>query len=54
MTTNPDLICYCFGYSREDIIADARQHGHSTILTTIMDHSKAGECNCATNNPKKR
>ncbi|TFG37894.1 MAG: BFD-like (2Fe-2S) protein [Desulfobacterales bacterium] len=49
-----ELICYCFGYSTEDIRQDAGKHGRSTILERIMAESRAGACNCAASNPKGR
>jgi len=30
------LICYCFGYSYEDLEEDFRQNGRSTILEKII------------------
>ncbi|MBU0966672.1 MAG: hypothetical protein KKA54_09860 [Proteobacteria bacterium] len=51
MKENKELVCYCMGYSREDIRQDAARYGHSTILERIMAVSRAGACNCAANNP---
>lgn len=50
----PGLICYCFGYTAEDIRADVLLHGRSTIVDRIMDAKRAGGCNCAVTNPKGR
>jgi len=49
-----DLICYCFGYTEEDIEGDARAHGRSTIMERIMAEKKGGRCRCAEKNPKGR
>ncbi|NOX26335.1 MAG: hypothetical protein GXP59_09550 [Deltaproteobacteria bacterium] len=47
-----EYVCYCFTHTAEDIVADVRIHGRSTIMAQIMAESKAGNCNCKTNNPK--
>ena len=49
-----DLICYCFGYTAEDIRADLAANGFSTIMARIMKEKKNGGCNCASSNPKGR
>jgi len=51
---SPDLICYCFGYSRRDIIEELQQCGTSQILTRIVAEKKDGNCQCASKNPKGR
>jgi len=49
------LICYCFGYSEEDIIRDVRENrGASSILEKILGEKKKGGCNCRTNHPEGR
>lgn len=49
------LICYCFGYSEEDIIRDVRENkGASSILERILSEKKKGACNCEHNHPKGR
>jgi len=48
------LICYCFGYTAEDIRADLAENGLSTIMARIMKEKKKGRCNCASTNPKGR
>jgi len=48
------MICYCHKYSAGDIEKDVLAHGQSTIMEKIMAESKAGNCNCAENNPKGR
>jgi hypothetical protein len=50
----PDLVCYCFGYTADDIRRDYRTNGHSTILEKIKTEKKFGNCQCATKNPKGR
>ncbi|MFZ5759620.1 MAG: hypothetical protein ACOY4H_15715 [Thermodesulfobacteriota bacterium] len=54
--TNADnpLICYCFGYTRDDIREDVRRHGRSTILEWIAAEKRTGSCRCAEKNPKGR
>lgn len=50
-----NLICYCFGYTEEDIIGDVRENnGTSLILQRIMSEKKQGTCNCAVNHPLQR
>ncbi len=49
------LICYCFGYSEEDIVRDiAENNGTSSILERILMEKKQGACNCKHNHPKGR
>jgi hypothetical protein len=50
----PDLICYCFGYSKIDIENDIKKNGHSIIMEKIMEAKKLGTCDCASKNPKGR
>ncbi len=48
-------ICYCFGYSEEDIIKDVLDNkGTSTILERIVNEKKKGGCNCGTTHPLGR
>jgi hypothetical protein len=47
-----DLICYCFGYSDDDIQNDYMENGKSTIMEKIQMEKKVGSCQCATKNPK--
>jgi Heavy-metal-associated domain len=49
-----DLVCHCFGYTRNDIEQDYSKNGKSTIMTKIAADKKAGRCECATKNPKGR
>jgi hypothetical protein len=49
------LICYCFGYSEEDIIRDVlANNGTSSILEKILNEKKNGTCNCEDNHPEGR
>ncbi len=49
------LVCYCFGYSEEDIIRDVIENsGISVILGRIQLEKKKGTCNCKFNHPEGR
>ncbi|MBS1113191.1 MAG: hypothetical protein H6Q92_954 [Nitrospirae bacterium] len=49
------LICYCFGYSEEDIIRDVNENkGRSSILEKIVNEKKLGACRCVTTHPLRR
>lgn len=50
----PELICYCFRYTSEDIEQDVLQNGKSRIFERIMNEKNAGGCQCAEKNPKGR
>ena len=51
----PDLVCYCFGYSADDIREDVRaNNGRSTILEKIVAEKKAGGCQCGALHPEGR
>lgn len=45
------LVCYCFGYTKEQIEKDYLEHGKSMILERVKLEKKAGGCQCATKNP---
>ncbi len=47
-------VCYCFGYSAEDIKKDFQVHGKSLIMENIIKEKKIGGCDCAGKNPAKR
>jgi hypothetical protein len=49
-----EVVCYCFGYTADDIRQDHETHGHSTILEKIKLEKKFGNCQCAVKNPKGR
>lgn len=49
------LICYCFGYSEEDIVSNViKNRGISSILERILNEKKKGTCNCKFNHPQGR
>jgi hypothetical protein len=49
------LICYCFGYSEEEIIRDVREsNGSSSILERILNEKEKGSCRCAKTHPLGR
>ncbi|MCK9295988.1 MAG: hypothetical protein M0P70_12990 [Desulfobulbaceae bacterium] len=54
MTEAEELVCYCLGYTREDIRQDAARYGRSTILERIAAASRAGVCHCTASNPQGR
>lgn len=45
------LVCYCFGYTEEDIREDLHKNGRSLILERIAAEKKTGGCRCAELNP---
>jgi hypothetical protein len=47
-----DLICYCFGYSVDDIQKDYLDNAKSTIMEKIQTEKKFGNCQCTIKNPK--
>ncbi|CAB1062359.1 hypothetical protein D1BOALGB6SA_7136 [Olavius sp. associated proteobacterium Delta 1] len=47
-----DLVCYCFGYSVDDILQDYRENGKSIIMEKIQMEKKRGSCRCSIKNPK--
>jgi hypothetical protein len=49
-----DPVCYCFGYTVEDIRKDVVENGRSTIMEKIMAEKRRGGCDCANTNPKGR
>jgi len=51
---NSGLVCYCFGYTVDDIKNDFVENGHSTIMDRIINEKKDGNCHCETTNPKRR
>jgi hypothetical protein len=49
------LVCYCFGYSEEDIIKDViKNSGTSSILERILGEKQKGTCRCSTTHPLHR
>jgi hypothetical protein len=49
-----ELICYCFAFSRQDIINDFADNGRSTIMEKIAREKQLGRCDCKEKNPKGR
>jgi copper chaperone CopZ len=49
-----DLVCFCFGHTRNDIEKDYIENSQSTILTKIVSEKRSGGCDCANKNPKGR
>ena len=47
-----DLVCFCFGYTRNDIEQDYINDGRSKIMERIASEKKAGGCDCAVKNSK--
>jgi len=49
------LICYCHGYTEDDIIADMqRNNGESLIMRQIIEDRKNNACQCDVKHPEKR
>lgn len=48
------LICYCFGYTEEDLCQDVLRHGRSLLMERIVAEKKDGHCRCAETNPSGR
>lgn len=51
---DPVPVCYCFSFSENDIVEDARRHGRSTIRDYIKAQVCAGSCECEVKNPSGR
>jgi hypothetical protein len=49
-----EIICYCHNHTADDLERDVLKHGRSLIMEQIITESKAGNCNCKSNNPKGR
>jgi hypothetical protein len=48
-------ICYCFGYSEDDIIKDVLENkGRSSIMERIVSEKKGGRCSCGDKHPLGR
>ena len=48
------LICYCLGITRGQILDEARGKGPPEIEARIRGLIKSGECTCETSNPRGR
>jgi hypothetical protein len=51
---DPELVCFCFEYTKADIEKDYLKHGRSMILERIASEKKAGVCDCSHRNPSGR
>jgi hypothetical protein len=51
VTKGPIPVCYCFGFTREDIESEVARTGSSTIAEQIKTEVKAGNCACEVKNP---
>jgi len=50
-TEDPIPVCYCFGFTRQDIRAEIRQTGQSTVAQRVRAEVQAGNCACEVKNP---
>ena len=50
-TADPIPICYCFGFTRQDIRDEIRSTGKSTVAERIKAEVEAGHCACEVKNP---
>ncbi len=50
-TEDPIPLCYCFGYTREDVQREVAQAGSSTIPARIASEIRAGRWQCQSKNP---
>ena len=48
---DPIPVCYCFGFTRDDIFDEIRKTGRSTVAERITAEVKAGNCACEVKNP---
>lgn len=49
---DPIHLCYCFDYTREDIVTELRDTGKCTIAEDITQKIKDGLCACEIRNPE--
>ena len=50
----PQLVCYCYEHTREEIQEEYRSYGESAIEASIREKVNAGSCSCEVNNPTGR
>lgn len=50
-TEDPIPLCYCFGFSRADVLREVAETGHCTIPARITAEVRAGRCACEVKNP---
>jgi CopZ-like zinc binding protein len=48
---DPIPVCYCFGFTRQDIVDEIRTTGNSTVAERITAEVRAGNCACEVKNP---
>lgn len=51
-STEPKPLCYCFGFTEENILEDAKRCGQPAIPDTIKAQVKTGNCYCEVTNPQ--
>lgn len=51
-TTGDLTVCYCFGHTADEIVADARANPRPTIPDRILEHRRRGECACERTSPR--
>ena len=47
-----DLVCYCFEFTKKNIMEDYHDNGYSRILEKLKKEKKNKGCNCEEKNPK--
>jgi hypothetical protein len=47
----PHPVCYCFGYTEENIADEIEETGKSTVVEWITERVQADECACEYKNP---
>jgi Zinc binding domain/BFD-like [2Fe-2S] binding domain len=52
--SDPVPVCYCFGFTRRDLLDEIRETGKSTVVERITAEVKAGNCACEVKNPSGR
>ncbi len=50
-TADPIPVCYCFGFTRQDIWDEIRSTGKSTVAEQITAEVESGHCACEVKNP---
>src|SRR5581483_3379784 len=48
---DPIPLCYCFGYTRENVRSDIEEHGATEIPERIKAEVQGGFCACEVKNP---
>jgi hypothetical protein len=50
-TSGPIPVCYCFGFTGQEIRDEIRRTGRTTVAARITAEVKAGRCACEVKNP---